>query len=125
MVALYSGETDEILKRSSPSSTNGNKLVSMTETDSALPELRRASRRGGEGRRLASCISHPLRRPRRRSPWATRWPLSLMQMRGFKSVDFARLHPGEPRAASADDRRERHARPRSARRGARLPRLRR
>ena len=73
VVALsYSGETDEILKIVPFIHSNGNKLVSMTgNPDSALAKNSDVHLDMGDA--LA---------------------VSLMQMRGFTSVDFARLHPG-------------------------------
>ena len=81
VVALsYSGETDEILKIVPFIHSNGNKLVSMTgNPDSAL--AKNSDVHLDVGVKEEACILHAL-------------AVSLMQMRGFTSVDFARLHPG-------------------------------
>ena len=82
VVALsYSGETDEILKIVPFIHSNGNKLVSMTgNPDSAL--AKNSDVHLDVGVKEEACILH------------LALAVSLMQMRGFTSVDFARLHPG-------------------------------
>ena len=77
VVALsYSGETDEILKIVPFIHSNGNRLISMTGNPESALHLAPTSSTTAQiamGDALA---------------------VSLMQMRGFTSVDFARLHPG-------------------------------
>ena len=77
VVALsYSGETDEILKIVPFIHSNGNKLVSMTgNPDSALAKNSDVHLDVGvEGGGLHPAPRAHFARPRRRSPWATRWP---------------------------------------------------
>ena len=117
VVALsYSGETDEILKIVPFIHSNGNKLVSMTgNPDSALAKNSdvHLDEVGARCRMQASSFTPTSR--------CTSEFLASAES-GFPERRFRAPAPGrKPRAASADDRRERHARPRSARRGARLP----
>ena len=113
VVALsYSGETDEILKIVPFIHSNGNKLVSMTgNPDSALAKNSdSASRRGGEGGGL-----HPASRTHFVDHGADRHGRRAGRVAdadaGFHERRFRAPAPGrKPRAASADDRRERHAR---------------
>lgn len=121
VVALsYSGETDEILKIVPFIHSNGNKLVSMTgNPDSAL--AKNSDVHLDVGVKEEACILHlaPTSSTTAQIAMGDALAVSLMQMRGFTSVDFARLHPG-----GSLGRRllmtvgNRHARPRSARRGA-------
>ena len=78
----YSGETDEILKIVPFIHSNGNKLVSMTgNPESALAK--------NSDIHLAPTTSTTAQ-----IAMGDALAVSLMQMRGFTSVDFARLHPG-------------------------------
>ena len=92
VVALsYSGETDEILKIVPFIHSNGNKLVSMTgNPDSAL------AMHLDVGVKEEACILHlaPTSSTTAQIAMGDALAVSLMQMRGFTSVDFARLHPG-------------------------------
>ena len=69
----YSGETDEILKIVPFIHSNGNRLISMTGNDDSALARNSDVHLNVMGDALA---------------------VSLMQQRGFTSVDFARLHPG-------------------------------
>ena len=96
VVALsYSGETDEILKIVPFIHSNGNKLVSMTgNPDSAL--AKNADVQLDVGVKEEACILHlaPTSSTTAQIAMGDALAVSLMQMRGFTSVDFARLHPG-------------------------------
>ena len=71
----YSGETDEILKIVPFIHSNGNKLISMTgNPKSALAKNSDVHLDVSVEEEAASCTSRRRPRPRRRSPWATRWP---------------------------------------------------
>ena len=95
-VALsYSGETDEILKIVPFIHSNGNKLVSMTgNPDSAL--AKNSDVHLDVGVKEEACILHlaPTSSTTAQIAMGDALAVSLMQMRGFTSVDFARLHPG-------------------------------
>ena len=105
----YSGETDEILKIVPFIHSNGNKLVSMTgNPESAL--AKNSDIHLDVSVEEEACILHlaPTTSTTAQiamgdalavSPMAIcavgdALAVSLMQMRGFTSVDFARLHPG-------------------------------
>ena len=96
VVALsYSGETDEILKIVPFIHSNGNKLVSMTgNPDSAL--AKNSDVHLDVGVKEEACILHlaPTTSTTAQIAMGDALAVSLMQMRGFTSVDFARLHPG-------------------------------
>lgn len=91
----YSGETDEILKIVPFIHTNGNKLVSMTgNAESAL--AKNSDVHLDVGVREEACILHlaPTTSTTAQIAMGDALAVSLMQSRGFTSVDFARLHPG-------------------------------
>ena len=92
----YSGETDEILKIVPFIHSNGNRLISMTGNRrlGAGPQLRRAPRTSGVEEE--ACILHlaPTTSTTAQIAMGDALAVSLMQQRGFTSVDFARLHPG-------------------------------
>lgn len=91
----YSGETDEILKIVPFIHSNGNKLISMTgNADSAL--AKNSDAHLDVGVREEACILHlaPTSSTTAQIAMGDALAVSLMQMRGFTSVDFARLHPG-------------------------------
>ncbi|MCM1150717.1 MAG: KpsF/GutQ family sugar-phosphate isomerase [Alistipes sp.] len=96
VVALsYSGETDEILKIVPFIHSNGNKLISMTgNPDSAL--ARNSDVHLNVAVREEACILHlaPTSSTTAQIAMGDALAVSLMRMRGFTSVDFARLHPG-------------------------------
>nr|WP_195458470.1 KpsF/GutQ family sugar-phosphate isomerase [Alistipes sp. D31t1_170403_E11] len=96
VVALsYSGETDEILKIIPFIHSNGNKIVSMTgNPDSAL--AKNSDVHLDVGVKEEACILHlaPTSSTTAQIAMGDALAVSLMQMRGFTSVDFARLHPG-------------------------------
>ena len=80
----YSGETDEILKIVPFIHSNGNRLISMTGNDLNV------------GVEEEACILHlaPTTSTTAQIAMGDALAVSLMQQRGFTSVDFARLHPG-------------------------------
>ena len=91
----YSGETDEILKIVPFIHSNGNRLISMTgNDDSAL--ARNSDVHLNVGVEEEACILHlaPTTSTTAQIAMGDALAVSLMQMRGFTSVDFARLHPG-------------------------------
>lgn len=91
----YSGETDEILKIVPFVHSNGNKLISMTgNAESAL--ARNSDVHLDVGVSEEACILHlaPTSSTTAQIALGDALAVSLMQMRGFTSVDFARLHPG-------------------------------
>ncbi|WP_418990785.1 KpsF/GutQ family sugar-phosphate isomerase [Alistipes sp.] len=91
----YSGETDEILKIVPFIHTNGNKLVSMTgNAESAL--AKNSDVHLDVSVREEACILHlaPTSSTTAQIALGDALAVSLMQMRGFTSIDFARLHPG-------------------------------
>lgn len=91
----YSGETDEILKIVPFIHSNGNRLISMTgNPESAL--ARNSDIHLDVGVREEACILHlaPTSSTTAQIALGDALAVSLMQMRGFTSVDFARLHPG-------------------------------
>lgn len=91
----YSGETDEILKIVPFIHTNGNKLISMTgKAESAL--ARNSDVHLDVGVKEEACILHlaPTSSTTAQIAMGDALAVSLMQLRGFTSVDFARLHPG-------------------------------
>ena len=96
VVALsYSGETDEILKIVPFIHSNGNKLVSMTgNPESAL--AKNSDVHLDVGVEEEACILHlaPTSSTTAQIAMGDALAVSLMQLRGFTSVDFARLHPG-------------------------------
>ena len=96
VVALsYSGETDEILKIVPFIHSNGNKLVSMTgNPESALAE--NSDIHLNVGVKEEACILHlaPTTSTTAQIAMGDALAVSLMRMRNFTSVDFARLHPG-------------------------------
>lgn len=96
VVALsYSGETDEILKIVPFIHANGNRIVSMTgNADSAL--AKNSDVHIDVGVKEEACILHlaPTSSTTAQIAMGDALAVSLMHMRGFTSVDFARLHPG-------------------------------
>lgn len=96
VVALsYSGETDEILKIVPFIHSNGNKLVSMTgNPDSAL--AKNSDIHLNVAVEEEACILHlaPTTSTTAQIAMGDALAVSLMHLRGFTSVDFARLHPG-------------------------------
>ena len=91
----YSGETDEILKIVPFVHSNGNRLISMTgNADSAL--ARNSDVHLDVGVRREACILHlaPTSSTTAQIALGDALAVALMEMRGFTSVDFARLHPG-------------------------------
>ncbi len=96
VVALsYSGETDEILKIVPFIHSNGNTLISMTgNPESAL--AKNSNVHLNVGVREEACILHlaPTSSTTAQICMGDALAVSLMQLRGFTSVDFARLHPG-------------------------------
>ncbi|MDE6446045.1 MAG: KpsF/GutQ family sugar-phosphate isomerase [Alistipes sp.] len=96
VVALsYSGETDEILKIVPFIHSNGNRLVSMTgNPESAL--AKNSDVHLNVGVKEEACILHlaPTTSTTAQIAMGDALAVSLMRMRNFTSVDFARLHPG-------------------------------
>ena len=96
VVALsYSGETDEILKIVPFIHSNGNKLISMTgNPESAL--ARNSDVHLDVAVKEEACILHlaPTSSTTAQIAMGDALAVSLMRMRDFTSVDFARLHPG-------------------------------
>lgn len=91
----YSGETDEILKIVPFVHANGNKLISMTgNPESAL--AKNSDVHLDVSVREEACILHlaPTSSTTAQIAMGDALAVSLMHMRGFTSVDFARLHPG-------------------------------
>ena len=91
----YSGETDEILKIVPFIHSNGNKLVSMTgNPESAL--AKNSDIHLDVSVEEEACILHlaPTTSTTAQIAMGDALAVSLMQMRGFTSVDFARLHQG-------------------------------
>ena len=91
----YSGETDEILKIVPFIHSNGNKLVSMTgNPESAL--AKNSDIHLDVSVEEEACILHlaPTTSTTAQIAMGDALAVSLMQMRGFTSVDFAGLHPG-------------------------------
>lgn len=91
----YSGETDEILKIVPFIHSNGNKLISMTgNPDSAL--AKNSDVHLDVGVKEEACILHlaPTSSTTAQIAMGDALAVSLMQLRGFTSIDFARLHPG-------------------------------
>ena len=91
----YSGETDEILKIVPFILSNGNKLISMTgNPESAL--AKNSDVHLDVSVEEEACILHlaPTTSTTAQIAMGDALAVSLMQMRGFTSVDFARLHPG-------------------------------
>ncbi len=91
----YSGETDEILKIVPFIHANGNPLISMTgNAESAL--AKNSDVHLDVAVREEACILHlaPTSSTTAQIAMGDALAVSLMQLRGFTSVDFARLHPG-------------------------------
>ena len=91
----YSGETDEILKIVPFIHSNGNKLVSMTgNPESAL--AKNSDIHLDVSVEEEACILHlaPTTSTTAQIAMGDALAVSLMHMRGFTRVDFARLHPG-------------------------------
>ncbi len=91
----YSGETDEILKIVPFIHSNGNRLISMTgNPESAL--AKNSDVHLDVGVKEEACILHlaPTSSTTAQICMGDALAVSLMRMRGFTSVDFARLHPG-------------------------------
>ena len=91
----YSGETDEILKIVPFIHSNGNKLISMTgNPESAL--AKNSDVHLDVSVEEEACILHlaPTTSTTAQIAMGDALAVSLMHMRGFTSVDFARLHPG-------------------------------
>lgn len=96
VVALsFSGETDEILKIVPFIHTNGNPLISMTgNPESTL--AKNSDVHLDVAVKEEACILHlaPTTSTTAQIAMGDALAVSLMQMRGFSSIDFARLHPG-------------------------------
>ena len=91
----YSGETDEILKIVPFIHTNGNTLISMT--GNAESTLAKNSDIHLDVRvEEEACILHlaPTTSTTAQIAMGDALAVSLMKLRGFTSIDFARLHPG-------------------------------
>ena len=91
----YSGETDEVLKIVPFIHNNGNRLISMTgNPESAL--AKNSDVHLDVSVEEEACILHlaPTTSTTAQIAMGDALAVSLMQMRGFTSVDFARLHPG-------------------------------
>lgn len=96
VVALsFSGETDEILKIVPFIHSNGNKLISMTGNgESTL--AKNSDVHLDVGVKEEACILHlaPTTSTTAQLAMGDALAVALMKLRGFTSVDFARLHPG-------------------------------
>lgn len=91
----YSGETDEILKIVPFIHANGNKIISMTgNAESAL--AKNSDVHLDVAVKEEACILHlaPTSSTTAQIAMGDALAVSLMHMREFTSVDFARLHPG-------------------------------
>ncbi|MEG0807435.1 MAG: KpsF/GutQ family sugar-phosphate isomerase [Alistipes sp.] len=91
----YSGETDEILKIVPFIHANGNRIISMTgNAESAL--AKNSDVHLDVAVRTEACILHlaPTSSTTAQIAMGDALAVSLMQMRSFTSIDFARLHPG-------------------------------
>lgn len=96
VVALsFSGETDEILKIVPFIHANGNKLISMTgNCESTL--AKNSDVHLDVGVKEEACILHlaPTTSTTAQLAMGDALAVALMKLRGFTSIDFARLHPG-------------------------------
>ena len=96
VIALsYSGETDEILKIVPFIHDNGNRLIAMTgNPESAL--AKNADVHLDVSVRHEACILHlaPTSSTTAQIAMGDALAVALMKLRGFSSIDFARLHPG-------------------------------
>lgn len=96
VVALsYSGETDEVLKIVPFIHTNGNRLIALTgNSQSTL--ARNADIHLDVGVDHEACILQlaPTSSTTTQLAMGDALAVALMEVRGFTSVDFARLHPG-------------------------------
>lgn len=96
VVALsFSGETDEILKIVPFIHANGNRLISMTgNPESTL--AKNSDVHLDVAVKEEACILHlaPTTSTTAQIAMGDALAVSLMQIRGFSSIDFARLHPG-------------------------------
>lgn len=91
----YSGETDEILKIVPFIQSNGNRIISMTgNPESTL--ARHSDVHLDVAVKHEACILHlaPTSSTTAQIALGDALAVALMKMRGFTSVDFARLHPG-------------------------------
>lgn len=91
----YSGETDEILKIVPFIHGNGNRLIAMTgNPESTLSK--NSDVHLDVAVRHEACILHlaPTSSTTAQIALGDALAVALMKMRGFTSVDFARLHPG-------------------------------
>lgn len=91
----YSGETDEVLKIVPFIHSNGNRLISMTgNAESAL--ARHSDVHLDVHVREEACLLRlaPTTSTTVQIALGDALAVALMQLRGFTSVDFARLHPG-------------------------------
>lgn len=91
----YSGETDEILKIVPFIHSNGNRMVSMTgKDDSTL--AKNSDVHLNVGVKEEACILHlaPTTSTTAQIAMGDALAVSLMKLREFTSIDFARLHPG-------------------------------
>ena len=91
----YSGETDEVLKIVPFIHNNGNRLISMTGNPASTLAIHSDIHLDVSVDHEA-CILHlaPTTSTTAQIAMGDALAVSLMQMRGFTSVDFARLHPG-------------------------------
>ena len=94
----YSGETDEVLKIVPFIHNNGNRLISMTGNPASTLAIHSDIHLDVSVDHEA-CILHlaPTTSTTAQIAMGDALAVSLMQMRGFTSVDFARLHPGGSR----------------------------
>ena len=91
----HSGETDEILKIVPFIHTNGNVLIAMTgNPESTL--AKNSDVHLDVAVRQEACILHlaPTTSTTAQMAMGDALAVALMKMRGFTSLDFARLHPG-------------------------------
>lgn len=91
----FSGETDEILKIVPFIHANGNRLISMTgNPESTL--AKNSDVHLDVGVEEEACILHlaPTTSTTAQIAMGDALAVSLMELRGFTSIDFARLHPG-------------------------------
>ncbi len=91
----YSGETDEVLKIVPFIQANGNTLIAMTgNEDSTL--ARHADTHLNVHVESEACILQlaPTSSTTAQLAMGDALAVALMELRGFSSVDFARLHPG-------------------------------
>lgn len=91
----YSGETDEVLKIVPYIQANGNTLIAMTGNDDSTL-ARHADIHLNVHVECEACILQlaPTSSTTAQLAMGDALAVALMELRGFSSVDFARLHPG-------------------------------